>query len=121
MGFDREGRTVLYMCFEQQTSDTNHVEDTMAHVVYTMENARRMREAFIGGRARIESPKPVLVPPTSASASASTASGAGAAGGAVEGNGSPPDAAHSPSIRDGSPFIILIFDCTGMNIKCKYQ
>lgn len=108
VGFDRDGRTVLYMCFEQQATDTNHVEDTMAHVVYTMENARRMRDAFLSGRARSTDS-----PPASASASAPT-SGSGAAGGTGEGNGSQGSSEHPSSMRDGAPFVILIFDCTGM-------
>lgn len=80
----------------------------MAHVVYTMENARRMRDAFLSGRARSTDS-----PPASASVSAPT-SGSGAAGGTGEGNGSQANSEHPSSMRDGAPFVILIFDCTGM-------
>ncbi|KAG5454929.1 Chromatin structure remodeling complex protein sfh1, variant 2 [Clonorchis sinensis] len=41
VGFDPEGRPVLYACFAQCQTLRNTAEDTIAHVVYLVENALR--------------------------------------------------------------------------------
>lgn len=41
VGFDTQGRPVIYACFTQITSNTPTVDDTVAHCTYLIENAQK--------------------------------------------------------------------------------